>query len=148
MHEENHSKAEELGIWTSFIVRRGFERVQHGLQIELGAADDLEQLACRRLLLQRLAQLAAELRGFGFLTGRSTAFGASRSPDVTALRRSDLAGWPPALERRLIAFPKAQNTGQISTQEVARHALKYGMFAAIAPAASARCPRCVEPRRA
>jgi len=25
------------------------------------------------------------------------------------LRRCDLADWPPALERRLIAFPKAQD---------------------------------------
>src|SRR6516165_10467575 len=39
---------------------------------------------------------------------RRTAFGAFRRPDVTALRRSDLAG-PPALERCLIAFPKAQD---------------------------------------
>jgi hypothetical protein len=38
-----------------------------------------------------------------------TAFGASRRPDVTALWRCDLAGSQPALERRLIAFPKAQD---------------------------------------
>src|SRR5262249_49914458 len=35
--------------------------------------------------------------------------GALRRFDVTALGRRDLAGLPPALERRLIAFPKAQD---------------------------------------
>src|SRR6516225_5635672 len=64
---------------------------------------------------------------------------------VTALWRCGLARSPPALERRLIAFPKAQDKalGQISTLEVARHALKYGMLTATAPAASPRSPRCV-----
>jgi hypothetical protein len=40
---------------------------------------------------------------------RRTVFGALRRPDVTALRRSDLVGLPPALERRLIAFPKTRD---------------------------------------
>src|SRR5215469_12805758 len=35
--------------------------------------------------------------------------GALRRFGVTALWRCDLAGSPPALERRLIAFPKAQD---------------------------------------
>jgi hypothetical protein len=35
--------------------------------------------------------------------------GALRRFGVTALWRCDLAGLPPALERRLIAFPKAQD---------------------------------------
>jgi len=32
-----------------------------------------------------------------------------RRSDFVVLRRCDLAGLPPALERRLIAFPKAQD---------------------------------------
>jgi len=40
---------------------------------------------------------------------RRTAFGALRRPDVTALRRSDLASLLLALERRRIAHPKAQD---------------------------------------
>jgi hypothetical protein len=37
------------------------------------------------------------------------AFGAWRRFDVAVLRRRALPGSPPALERRLIAFPKAQD---------------------------------------
>jgi hypothetical protein len=40
---------------------------------------------------------------------RRTAFGASRRFSVTVLRRRVLTGSPPALERRLIAFPKGQD---------------------------------------
>jgi hypothetical protein len=59
---------------------------------------------------------------------------------LTVLRRRLLPSSPPALECRLIAFPKAQDkafaAGHISTLEVARHALKYGTLTATAPAAS------------
>jgi hypothetical protein len=37
------------------------------------------------------------------------AFGAVRRSGVVVLRRCDLADLPPALERRLIALPKAQD---------------------------------------
>ena len=42
---------------------RGFnQRVEHRLQIERRAADDLEHVGGRRLLLQRLAQLVEQAR--------------------------------------------------------------------------------------
>ena len=40
---------------------------------------------------------------------RRTAFGALRRFSVVVLRRCDSVDLPPALERRLIAFPKAQD---------------------------------------
>src|SRR5262249_61161769 len=38
------------------------QRVEHGLQVERRAADDLEHVGSRGLLLQRLAQLVEEAR--------------------------------------------------------------------------------------
>jgi hypothetical protein len=38
-------------------------------------------------------------------------FGALRCFSVTALRRRALTGWPPALERRLIASPARYRSG-------------------------------------
>ena len=42
-------------------------------------------------------------------SARPTAFDALRRSGVVVLRRCNLADLPPALERRLIAFPKAQD---------------------------------------
>ena len=66
----------------------------------------------RRLLLPRLIQLTGEARDICFLTGsgeprRRGAFGALRRFNV--LRRCVLAALPPALSRRLIASPEAQD---------------------------------------
>ena len=90
------------------------DNLQHGLEFGRRSADDFENLRCRRPLFQRLVSsrvsratsvswpAADELR-------RRTAFGALRRFRATVLRRRVLTGSPPALERRLIAFPSAQD---------------------------------------
>ena len=71
---------------------------------------------------------------------RRTAFGALRRFSVVVLRRCDFADLPLALERRLIAFPKAQDKALQGVRLVCWRypdmRLNNGMLTATAPAAS------------
>src|SRR6516165_8134037 len=65
-------------------------------------------ICCSRASFSSRVSRATSVSGLVELRER-TAFGASRRSGFVVLRRCDLADWPPALERRLIAFPEAQD---------------------------------------
>src|SRR5262252_2515468 len=129
------------------------EAPQHRLKVERRAAQSPEYLGRGGLLLQRLIAFAGEPRFCVLVRDRRppTPHGLWRTAPLrrsrfAASRFSGLAACSEAPSHRL---PRASGqgivAGQISTLEVARHALKYGMFAAIAPAASPRSPQSVAP---
>ena len=88
------------------------DRVEYRLDIGRRVGDDAKYFRGRRLLLQRLVALASELPHVLSHGQRRHLDGARPSARVGALmllRVRVLAGCPPALECRLIAFPKAQD---------------------------------------
>ena len=88
-------------------------QVKHRLHVTRRIGDYAENVADRRLLLQRLVPFADDPRELCFVSGiggrRRTAFGALPPFSVIAFRRRALIGSPPALERRLIASPCAKD---------------------------------------
>ena len=87
-------------------------RFEHRLQLAGRAADDLQHLGRRRQLLQRLVPLTCEPRDICFLAGSEGTTTPCRLWRIAALqrlRRCVFASLPPALSRRLIASPEAQD---------------------------------------
>jgi hypothetical protein len=87
------------------------DNLQHGLEFGWRSADDFKNLRCRPLLFKRLVTLARATSVSRSGTGapRPRTFGTLRGFGVTVLRRRAVASLLPALERRLIAFPVAQD---------------------------------------
>ena len=112
--------------------------LQDRLQVELGAADDAQQLGRCSPLRQSLFALAGEPRDLRFSadserTLRPAAFDVRGALRASALRRRTFTGSPSPLERRRIAAPRlrTRHRGEVrlARWSMVRHNLRGPIFA-------------------